>query len=144
MNIYFTEAIVKLKLQPLGRILFQVLGSLSGRPYQQPILALMRLKLCSLHFTVAYWRGIQPNHKAVPAIQKIVRNYVTIICPHQSLIQGIIHLEGSGKTRHECSPSSMIFFGNEWFKYLLESSGNGKYLRSLDVTVKIISSIHWH
>ena len=64
----------------------------------------MRLKPCNLHFTVAYWRGIQPNHKAVPAIQKIVRSYVTIISTHSSLIKGIIHVEGSGKPRHEWVP----------------------------------------
>ena len=49
-------------------------------------------------------RGIQPNHKAVPAIQKIVRSYVTIISTHSSLIKGIIHVEGSGKPRHEWVP----------------------------------------
>ena len=64
----------------------------------------MRLKPCNLHFTVAYWRGIQPNHKAVPAIQKIVRSYVTIISTHSSLIKGIIHVEGSGKPCHEWVP----------------------------------------
>ena len=64
----------------------------------------MRLKPCNLHFTVAYWRGIQPNHKAVPAIQNIVRSYVTIISTHSSLIKGIIHVEGSGKPRHEWVP----------------------------------------
>ena len=50
------------------------------------------------------WRGIQPNHKAVPAIQKIVRSYVTIISTHPSLIKGKINLEGSGKPRHEWVP----------------------------------------
>ena len=97
----------------------------------------MRLKPCNLHFTVAYWRGIQPNHKAVPAIQNIVRSYVTIISTHSSLIKGIIHVEGSGKPRHEWVPVlGDFFYGNEWFKYLLESFGDRKYLRSLDVTVK--------
>ena len=51
----------------------------------------MRLEPCNLHFTVAYWRGIQPNHKAVTAILNIVRSYVTIISTHSSSIKGIIH-----------------------------------------------------
>ena len=46
-----------------------------------------RLKTFDLHFTVAYWRVIQPNHKAVPVIQNVVRNYVTIISTHSSLIR---------------------------------------------------------
>ena len=91
----------------------------------------MRLKSCNLHFTAVYWRGIQPNHKAVPAIQKIVRRYVTIISTHSSLIKGTLHVEG---------PEGQAQEGNEGFKYLLESYGNRKYLRSLDVTVKIIAS----
>ena len=103
--LFHKEAIVKLKLQPLGRILFQVyIGSLSGCICLQSISTPMRLKPCNLHFTVAYWRGIQPNHKAVPAIQNIVRSYVTIISTHSSLIKGIIHVEGLGKPRHEWVP----------------------------------------
>ena len=70
----------------------------------------MRLKPCNLHFTVAFWRGIQPNHKAVPAIQNIVRSYVTIISTHSSLIKGIINVEGSGKPRHEWVPVLGDFF----------------------------------
>ena len=34
----------------------------------------------------------------------IVRSYVTIISTHSSLIKGIIHVEGSGKPRHEWVP----------------------------------------
>ena len=62
------------------------------------------VKALQLALHCRYWRGIQPNHKAVPAIQNIVRSYVTIISTHSSLIKGIIHVEGSGKPRHEWVP----------------------------------------
>ena len=35
---------------------------------------------------------------------KIVCSYVTIISTHSSLIKGMIHVEGSGKPRHEWVP----------------------------------------
>ena len=104
--LFYKEAIIKLKLYSLSVESYsKSIGSLSGCICEQSILALMRLKPCNLHFTVAYWRGIQPNHKAVPAIQNIVRSYVTyIISTHSSSIKGIIHVEGSGKPRHEWVP----------------------------------------